>query len=188
MHTFKRKFAYPFRSRKFFSVFHAGVRQIAECPAVLNAQIWHKYRCEPLKTVSGPYLSSPDELESTCMRFRKRRSRLTTSQHISDACKTHTPSILRFCAPPSETQPSRSRTPPSPPQNTTANQYKSTEKYRKVQKMQVCHREARVELKYSAHHIRDGKISRYTLYRDFSRCPDRFPMVLGCFSSSFHDF
>ena len=54
----------------------------------------------PLKTISGPYLSSPDELESICMRFRKRRSRLTTSQQFQDACTTHLPSILRFCAPP----------------------------------------------------------------------------------------
>ena len=73
---------FHFSLKNFFFVSHAGGRQIAECPAVLNAQIEHKYRCKPVKTVSGPYLSSPDELDSTCMRFRKRRSRLTPSQHI----------------------------------------------------------------------------------------------------------
>jgi len=53
-----------------------------ESPARLNAQTGGKNRSKPVKTVSGPYLSSPDELESICMRFRKRRSRLTTSQQF----------------------------------------------------------------------------------------------------------
>ena len=53
---------------KIFSVFHAGVRYLAECLAGLNAQIGHKYRCKPLKSVSGPDLSTPDELGDDFMR------------------------------------------------------------------------------------------------------------------------
>ena len=100
---------FHFSLKNFFFVCHAGGRQIAEYPAVLNAQIEHKYRCAPLKTVSGPYLSSPDELESICMRFRKRRSRLTTSElqlgRVSDA------STVNFAFPcPAAMVPAPSRT------------------------------------------------------------------------------
>ena len=79
------------------------------CPARSNAQTGSKIRCEPLKTVSGPYLSSPDELESIYMRFRKRRSPLTTSElqlgRVSDA------STVNFAFPcPAATVPAPSRT------------------------------------------------------------------------------
>ena len=51
----------------------------------------------------------------------------------------------------------------------------------KTTEMQVCHREARVELNGGAHHIRDGKISRFPLFQHVLRCPDRFPMLFGVF-------
>ena len=59
--------------------------------------------------MSGPYLSTPGGLESICMRFRKRRSRLTTSGvqlgRVSDA------STVNFAFPcPAATVPAPSRT------------------------------------------------------------------------------
>ena len=150
-----------------------------ECPARLNSLTGGKNRCKPVKTVSGPYLSSPDELESTCVRFRKRRSRLTTSQHITDACRMHLHSIWRFCAP-------RCTTPA--PTHTAAHQNRtctpdSRQQIRvrwRLEKLYPCvHR--RFKSQYRADRIRDGKISRFPLFHQVPRCPDRFPMVFGQF-------
>ena len=92
-HTFGRYFAYILRSAKKNSVFHAGVRQIAECPAELSAQIRLNYHSkEPQRpsaqhtdrseTGSDPYLSTPDELEGDSMRVRKMKSRLITLETL----------------------------------------------------------------------------------------------------------
>ena len=50
------------------------------------------------KTLSDPDLSTPDELGDVRMRVFKLRSRLTTSKHVSNACRMHPHSIWRFCA------------------------------------------------------------------------------------------
>ena len=92
----------------------------------------------------------------------------TTTEHDSQPPTVH---FWFLCPVATTSAPSRSRTPPSPPRNRNANQYKSTEKYRKRTEIQVCHREVRVELNGGAHRIRDGKISRFPLLQHLPRCP-----------------
>ena len=92
----------------------------------------------------------------------------TTTEHDSQPPTVH---FWFLCPAATTSAPSRSRTPPSPPRNRNANQYKSTEKYRKSTEIQVCHREVRVELNGGAHRIRDGKISRFPLLQHLPRCP-----------------
>ena len=51
------------------------------------------------KTVSNPYLSSPDELEGDNMHVGKLRSSVTTSGHTQDACELRQRRFLRFYTP-----------------------------------------------------------------------------------------
>ena len=62
-------------------------------------KIYQKTTTKFFKTVSGPQLGRPDELEGNRMRGLKLRSSSTTSEQQRSTIGNHSTSILNFCVP-----------------------------------------------------------------------------------------